>query len=190
MICYRIVNTVNGKMYVGKTIQSLEKRWYHHKYDSYSPKRIKSLINKEILVYSHNNFQLEVLSQCDSLEQLNDAEKYFIDHFQSTFPNGYNLTHGGNGGALLKGSKRNQSVIDKFTKTINNYPKDKLRRIINSMSEANRKPVIDDLGNTFKSVNEAAKFYGLNRHSISISLNRSKQLQNGRSFYFIKKDGG
>ena len=87
---YKIINNINSKPYVGK-----------HKYDkpildeSYitSGVLIKNAINK----YGLENFTIELVHIADTPEELNELEKYYIKYFNSKYPNGYNLTDGGDG---------------------------------------------------------------------------------------------
>lgn len=87
---YKITNLLNGKIYVGK-----------HKYDKpeLDPKYTASgtLINKSINKHGIQNFSNELICTCDSLEELNLKESLFILEFNSMYPNGYNLTSGGDG---------------------------------------------------------------------------------------------
>lgn len=87
---YKITNLLNGKIYIGK-----------HKYDKpeLDPKYITSgvLINKSINKHGIQNFSKELICICNSLEELNLKESWFISEFNSNYPNGYNLTSGGDG---------------------------------------------------------------------------------------------
>lgn len=87
---YKFTNRVNGKIYVGK-----------HKYDK--PELDKNyltsgvLINKSINKHGIENFNQEIVCTCESLEELNEKEIFYIDYFQCMYPVGYNLTKGGDG---------------------------------------------------------------------------------------------
>lgn len=87
---YKITNLFNNKIYIGK-----------HKYDK--PELDESyitsglLINKAINKYGFENFSRELVVICDSIFELNEQEKYYIKFFNSLYPNGYNLTSGGDG---------------------------------------------------------------------------------------------
>lgn len=52
---------------------------------------LKNAINK----YGKNNFKIEVIEECFSLEELDLKESYFIKELNTLAPNGYNLTTGG-----------------------------------------------------------------------------------------------
>ena len=47
--------------------------------------------------YGINNFSFEIIEECKKNE-LSEKEKYWINYYNSTSPNGYNLTKGGDGG--------------------------------------------------------------------------------------------
>lgn len=94
MIIYMATNKVNGKSYVGQTINSLEQRKREH---------IRHAMNNKDNSYFHNalrkhdaySFEWGVLDECSTLERLNMLEVFYIG-FYDTFGNGYNLTEGGN----------------------------------------------------------------------------------------------
>lgn len=86
MIIYKLTNTVNGKAYVGQTIQAFKKRIGQHRNNR------KSFIGQAIRKYGWENFKAEILEECSSYEELDEREKYWIAFFNTMVPNGYNLT--------------------------------------------------------------------------------------------------
>ena len=93
---YKITNTLNGKVYVGQTIQNIKERFYQHCALKYSKDALKMAIHKAILKYGKQNFSIEVIEEVES-ENLNEREIYWIKYFNS-YKNGYNETLGGQGG--------------------------------------------------------------------------------------------
>ena len=89
-VIYMIVNLLNGMRYVGQTRQPLKKRMYQHA-------KANSYIGNAIRHYGWKNFTVEVIEECETLEQLNEREKFWIAYFNCKHPNGYNLTDGGDG---------------------------------------------------------------------------------------------
>ncbi|MBR1647478.1 MAG: GIY-YIG nuclease family protein [Selenomonadaceae bacterium] len=87
-VVYLIWNMVNGKRYVGQTIQTLEDRFNQHA-------RSDSFIGKAIRKYGRENFRYGVIKTCASKEELDECERYFIAALKSKAPYGYNLTDGG-----------------------------------------------------------------------------------------------
>lgn len=45
--------------------------------------------------YEFSNFKIEVIDETNSLNECNELEKYYINHFNSLSPNGYNISKGG-----------------------------------------------------------------------------------------------
>jgi len=94
MRIYKITNTINGKIYVGQTVMTLSKRFGCHVRSS---KRTNSstAIHNAIRKYGSEAFSIELIKECSSVDQLNDAERYWIDRLNTLAPNGYNIELGG-----------------------------------------------------------------------------------------------
>lgn len=58
------------------------------------------LIAKEIKNRGKDKFKKVILCECSSRSELDKMEKFWIEEIACIFPNGYNLTSGGNGGML------------------------------------------------------------------------------------------
>jgi len=93
MIIYKSTNQINGKSYIGQTIQNLSKRASNHKYDSFNRNRNLPFHNA-IKKYGFENFIWVVLEDCDNQEQLNEMEFHYIKQYNTLSPNGYNITQG------------------------------------------------------------------------------------------------
>lgn len=88
---YKITNILNGKVYIGKSI-NIQERWKNHK-------RVPNdgmAIHKAMKKYGIHNFIFEVLEEC-SKEQLDAKESYWIKYYNSYLGEGYNATPGGEG---------------------------------------------------------------------------------------------
>lgn len=99
MIVYCATNKINGKKYVGKTTQDLCERLKAHICDAIHGRGY--IFHRAIFKYGIENFQVDVLCQCSSKQELIDAEKYWIKNLNSMSPVGYNLTSGGEWGELV-----------------------------------------------------------------------------------------
>ena len=91
MIIYKITNKKNGKSYIGQTIRTLKERIKEHK------KKNTSLISKAIRKYGMKSFNVCILEECFTLDNLNKREMYWIKEMNTVNPNGYNLCEGGGG---------------------------------------------------------------------------------------------
>lgn len=88
---YRIINKINGKIYIGQTIQP-NKRWSQHRRDAMNPTMtIHYAINK----YGAYNFEFEVIAGCKTWENANEIEALLISQYNSVVPMGYNVSLGG-----------------------------------------------------------------------------------------------
>lgn len=94
---YKIVNNVNNKLYVGKTTQTIEKRFKEH------IKNAKNKVNRYLYdamnKYGYENFHAELIEECDDTI-LSDREIFWIKELNTFWLNGfgYNMTIGGDGG--------------------------------------------------------------------------------------------
>lgn len=98
MIIYYIKNKLNGKMYIGQTIKSLEVRLNGHM------QCVRSGYNRKlynaIRKYGWENFEYGILCECSSLEELNRMETEYIIKYD-TFKNGYNMGLGGDNNVMF-----------------------------------------------------------------------------------------
>lgn len=108
MLIYKITNKINGKIYIGQTIQkSARKRWSTHCRGIEN-----SAISLSIKKYGKENFLFEVLENCASLEELNKREEFLIQELNTLAPNGYNLKPGGNNHTLPESSRQKISIAN------------------------------------------------------------------------------
>lgn len=99
MFIYKIVNAVNGKLYIGKTEKTLVQRWAIHVKNCNNKvnRRLYDAMNK----YGIDNFHIELIECATDVKTLNEREKYWISYYKTTDKNfGYNMTEGGDGGRL------------------------------------------------------------------------------------------
>lgn len=99
---YKIVNTQNGKTYVGQSVDIL-KRWQSHKWESEEPKdrSYKCIIHDAFRKYGIDKFEFSILEEC-SVEMLDEREKHWISELNTLVPNGYNILGGGQKNKRLK----------------------------------------------------------------------------------------
>lgn len=90
---YLITNDINSKVYVGQTIQTLNKRFNGHCCYSKSDRSTNMYIKKAIHKYGRDKFHITLLEECP-INLLNEREKYWIS-FYNSYNEGYNLTKGG-----------------------------------------------------------------------------------------------
>lgn len=95
-IIYIITNTINSKVYIGQTIQTLENRWKAHCRNKCSRNEMNMHIKRAILKYGKQNFSIAELERC-KVTELDEKEIYYIKLYNS-YIEGYNNTKGGKSG--------------------------------------------------------------------------------------------
>ena len=108
-IIYKI-SSPSGKVYVGQTVRSFEKRMQEHRQETSCCTSIKRAIDK----YG-DQMKYEIIEGNVPHEQLDEREIYWIKELNSLAPSGYNLTTGG-----------------QFSKEYSQELKDKMRDIKNT----------------------------------------------------------
>lgn len=114
---YLITNDVNSKVYVGQTIQTLNKRFNGHCCYSSSDRSANMYIKRAIHKYGKDKFHIKLIEECP-INSLNDREKYWINYYNS-YNTGYNLTKGGQDFDYRKTFKLENNIdIKKFKQYI------------------------------------------------------------------------
>ena len=103
-IIYKIINNINGKIYIGKTTGSISRRFKQHLAGAKDnqPRHANLYLYNAIRKYGADKFSAEKLDEACSLEELNNKEQYWIKALHTYIDdpecNGYNMTIGGDGG--------------------------------------------------------------------------------------------
>ena len=109
---YKITNNLNGKSYIGQTIQNVKERFYQHCAVKCSQAVLNMAIHKAINKYGKSNFTVQVIEEVESV-YLNDRERYWIKYYNS-YNNGYNSTKGGQDGIKLFKNLDIESIIREY----------------------------------------------------------------------------
>ena len=103
MACiYCIKNDINNKLYIGKTIYTIEHRFKEHLRDAYNQK-CNSKLHRAILKYGKEYFYPVLIEECLD-EEASEKEQYYIQLYDSV-ENGYNISYGGEGESKVDFSK-------------------------------------------------------------------------------------
>lgn len=90
---YKATNKVNGKLYIGQTVN------YHARVQQHlrcSPKE-DCLFHRAIEEFGKDNFEWEVIDKCNSSQKALQLERFYISLY-NTYRDGYNENKGGVGG--------------------------------------------------------------------------------------------
>lgn len=102
---YITTNLLTGKKYIGQ-----------HKASNFDDKYIGSgiYLSRAIVKYGRANFICEMLESCNTKDELNEREIYWINKFNAvSSKNFYNISIGGTGGNLgyLANKKRSETIM-------------------------------------------------------------------------------
>lgn len=90
---YAIKNDMNDKLYVGKTLFSLDKRFKEHVQDSRRSRCEKRPLYNAMRKYGTEHFWIEELEKCSAEESASREEAWIKE--LGTYEYGYNATRGG-----------------------------------------------------------------------------------------------
>jgi len=115
---YKIINKKNGLIYVGCTINSLEKRFNEHLYRCFKT-NYKSKLYNSMKKYGQDNFTIELIEECN-LDMIYETEKKYVESYDS-YNNGLNSTFGGEGCLGYTHSPEIRQKISENTKNGNSH---------------------------------------------------------------------
>ena len=107
MIIYKATNKINGKSYIGQTINELHDRKSGHLRSSKGD-NTDCMFHNAILKYGKESFKWRVICECKDIDELNKMEKHYIKEYNTFIDNseGYNMTTGGDGYIRSEENKR------------------------------------------------------------------------------------
>jgi len=210
MFVYKIVNTVNGKIYIGQTIRSLSERLTEHCKKGSGCFALLGAIQK----YGKDSFKIFLISRCDSVEEMNHREDYYIDIYDSLVPNGYNLKSGGNNKKLTEdvknkialahtGKRHSEETIEKLRivhkrenlseETLNKMRNARLEKVTPEetkkklvASSPNKKPIIcNETGVVYESIGDAGRALSIKTYNIVHVLKGKSKTIFGLSFSYV-----
>jgi group I intron endonuclease len=112
---YCIRNTINGKAYVGKSV-NIPGRWRWHRRKLRTNLHDSAHLQLSWNMYGENSFEFLILEQCDN-SCLNERETFYIKMLDSrNIEKGYNLTDGGDGLLGMKRSDETKRKLSEYNK--------------------------------------------------------------------------
>lgn len=140
---YIIRNTINDKVYIGQTTQTIGIRFTNHKMASRTEEDTK--FYRAIRKYGEDKFYPELLEEVE-IENLNDRERYWIKYYDSYY-NGYNSTLGGDQPYRINYYKvkelwDNGMYVTEIAKTMG-HERDAISRILKQMCGVTEQEIKD-----------------------------------------------
>lgn len=96
---YKIINDINDKIYVGKTMSTIEKRFREHCADSIRRNKENRPLYRAMNKYGIEHFSIHLIEECSD-EDASAREQYWIGFYKG-YTEGYNATLGGDGKSYI-----------------------------------------------------------------------------------------
>lgn len=177
---YQLKNRVNGKIYIGQSIDIYD-RWTRHKNASFykNGKDYNILLYRAIRKYGWDNFEKTILEICTQ-EDLDDKERYYIEKFKSYDTNkiGYNLRYGGQNGArcspLSEEAKMKISQANKGRKWTEEHRQQHIQKMSGANSPNAIKVYCD--GKWFPTIKDCAEYCNVSPRMMACYLNKTEKM--------------
>jgi group I intron endonuclease len=169
---YKIINSVNQKVYIGQTTRSIAKRWSEHK----SEKGNCILLKRAIKKYGIESFLMEIVAETEASSKvalfslLNELEIKFIKENNSLAPNGYNMRFGGRNASPTNlgkpgswmGRKHTEASKEKIAASKRGKPRPDMLKHMDKIHEKCKKKIkCNETGQVWESVKDCAESFGV-----------------------------
>lgn len=156
---YKITNNINDKIYIGKTLLSIEERFKEHCRDYKREKKEKRPLYNAMNKYGIEHFSIEQIEECLP-DVVNEREKYWIEYYGS-FKYGYNATLGGDGIPyldydLIINLWKQEKSIQEIAKLVNCH-EDSVRKVLDINNISHRDRIIRSKKDQYKQVAQLNK---------------------------------
>lgn len=111
---YKIVNTENGKMYIGSSVD-VERRFSRHRKDLDKGQHHCEYLQRAWNKHGRDSFSFEVIEECKTEEDARLAEQKYIDSMYDTL---YNTSKVSSGGDLISYHPRRAEIVEKMSKSL------------------------------------------------------------------------
>ena len=142
-VVYRITNLINGRRYIGKTINT-----FYHRYrvGRWWDAVLNPFLKADIEKFGHENFEADIVNIEPDPVQLVISESIAIQCYNSLYPIGYNLkldtdptNEFGDSGTILIYNKKQDKMVPISKSSLSQYKRAYRNFVIGAFSEETRK---------------------------------------------------
>lgn len=131
-VIYKITNTLNGKFYIGQTL-NLYARWANHKTASRGESQYH--LHRAMRRYGVEHFTIEIIEESVPEILLNDREVLWIVTTNSIANGNYNMTNGGNGTRGWRHTSESKTKIANGNRGKKRTPKQKTQMSLSHLGK-------------------------------------------------------
>ena len=150
---YKITNTVNDKIYIGQTTETLKHRFSRH--TGYQlDETYNSKIHRVMKKYGTDKFSIHLIEEVEDQEKLTEREYFWINKLD-TINNGYNINNSGLkcGGDTLTNHPNRDEICKKISKVVSGKNNHKVQKVKAIDIIENREYIFDTLAECVKELN-------------------------------------
>jgi len=114
-VIYKIINKVNGKFYLGSSINFKKRKWRHIN-DLLKNKHHNVYLQRAFNKHGIYNFIFKIIDTVENKELLKKLEQCYLDNLN--MDNSYNISRHASGGDLLTDNPNRELIIDNIKKSI------------------------------------------------------------------------
>ena len=174
---YCIKNKINGKCYIGKSVD-ISKRWDRHKAELRNGHHNNKHLQMAWDRYGEESFSFDVLEYANR-DKLNELEMAYISKYDSFGENGYNITMGGDGGFGRHHTPEEKAKVSEALKGRTLTDQNKINHV--------KAVMCVETGQVFNSLKEAGKHFNTDCSNIGHACNGRQEKAKGFHFTYIQE---
>lgn len=191
-IIYKITNLYNGKCYIGKSENPFTRRYTGSQ--SFA-KTHNWALKKDISVYGFSNFNVEIIIDNLHNKELEEAEQFFIQIYNSIYPYGYNLISPYLGAFFSEEIRNKISASVRAAKSVQSHPwkgkklsteiRQKMKDGHKNKSHPKSRSILQidiitkEILKSYSTISEAEKYTGIDHRLISKACSKTNGQSNG-----------
>lgn len=177
---------MNNKIYIGKTKRTEKARFYQHITSAFNKNShiYNTPLNRAIRKYGEKSFIIEIIDTANSLEELDEKEKFYISSLDCKI-------HSGCGYNVKEGSEKSYNISDKTRYKLSNHGRPQSENTKRLISERNSKQIVClNNGMIFKNSKSCSEYFtsiGYKMDAGDIRKVTNGMVKHLKTFVFMKK---